>query len=378
MALMLYLDVLALILLISFPFVKSFRIPDPLYKITKISAENLLENLIAELKNGRSIQKALKQELLLDYSEIDYQHFLTQLQRRLISADREVLAGLLANVLNMSYRVSVELGTNLIQLLEVGLKQVEYYRAQKILVKKVTAGPKTTSVVLMCLPLFGIGMGYLLGQNLLLTYIDGGTGTVIFVIGIGFLVLGKKITDKMIRNSFPDSSFISVGPPVLDESFGTGVDEIGSIKAGEVGPSTLVDQCFILELVAVCLRAGTSIVRTLACVGRSWQSNPELSSYLINVSTSLKHGDTWEQAWHQVPMSLQGLENCLELGFKDGQSVDARIHGYIEQIQNAQELDLNLRGEKLGVKILLPLGLCYLPSFITLSLIPLIIALVQL
>jgi tight adherence protein B len=198
--------------------------------------------------------------------------------------------------------------------------------------------------LLSALPLFGVGMGFLFGQNLFTIYFDGGIGTIIFVIGVGLWLLGRGLTIRTINKSFPQRS--------ADAQF---------------------DLIFVLQATNVCLQAGLSVIRSLEAIGAGI-NGPE-GEALMRTAAALKRGVDWQEAWDNRLAILSPLADILEPSFRHGRPLGDQIDAFIRRYCSEAESEITQKGEKLAVKTLIPLGLCYLPSFIILGLIPLMIAL---
>jgi Flp pilus assembly protein TadB len=63
------------------------------------------------------------------------------------------------------------------------------------------SGPKQTAKILGLLPLVGILLGFLLGVNPLNVLLDGGIGSVIALVGIGFYLLGNRWTRRLLTRA---------------------------------------------------------------------------------------------------------------------------------------------------------------------------------
>jgi tight adherence protein B len=341
----LYLAILAVVLLWAFPWGMSNA---KLMLSSQVgrqsgSPEQLIEGFVAEIKAGATLQKTFSDQLDLSADALDYLHILNKLTRRWPKESKSLM-GLLAHCLSVSYRLSSQLGTNTVSLFRTILQRIELYRSSEFTKIRAVAGPKMSARLLAALPLFGVGMGFLFGQNLFAIYFDLGTGTIIFLIGIGLWVLGRVSTIRTINKSFPQNS--------LNSSF---------------------DLIFVLQATNVCLQAGFSVIRSLDAVGRCLNC-PE-GEALVRTAANLKRGLDWNEAWDRQFLNLAPWTDILEPSFRYGRAIGDQIDTFIQRYCSQMESEIIQKGEKLAVKTLIPLGLCYLPSFIILGLIPLMIAL---
>lgn len=129
----------------------------------------------------------------------------------------------------------------------------------------------------------------------------------------------------------------------------------------------------VLDLVAAALRAGAPVA--VAVGGAAVHGSPAVRAELGRTSALLLLGATPEEAWRSVgPDSL--LRPLAELATR---SADSGIRLATGLDRRATELRAQLRtdaisrAERVGVLALLPLGLCFLPAFICLGVVPTIV-----
>ncbi|MFT8639153.1 tadC protein [Bifidobacterium sp.] len=161
---------------------------------------------------------------------------------------------------------------------------------------------------------------------------------------------------------------------------------------------------FILEMVTVCVRMSASIPRALEMVGTALEG--EFGEGLCAVSQELQAGTAWHEAWMLTghapcmdgtadqqsgrdgryafyafrdsgAMGYRGftahyarLAEALEPSWRHGVSPVLRIEAVIEQLDRDYRRDIEEAGSRLAVRVLLPVGLCFLPSFIMVGVIP--------
>jgi len=66
------------------------------------------------------------------------------------------------------------------------------------------------------------------------------------------------------------------------------------------------------------------------------------------------------------------MHDVLEPAYKRGVSPSLRIENAIEQLRDNENIAVSYASHELAVGILLPLGLCFLPGFVLLTVIPLL------
>jgi pilus assembly protein TadC len=135
----------------------------------------------------------------------------------------------------------------------------------------------------------------------------------------------------------------------------------------------------ILELVAAMLDAGSGIGRSLELIAAC--AEPSVGSSLRPVVAALAVGTDWETAWR----SSKGLSDDV-LRLKDALSFAALTGAPTASILYAQAVrerrerfrEAEQRAAALGVKLVIPLGLCSLPAFICLGVVPVLLAMLPL
>ena len=139
----------------------------------------------------------------------------------------------------------------------------------------------------------------------------------------------------------------------------------------------LDDTAMMLELVAAMLDAGAGIGRSLDLVAAS--AAPQYRNSLRPVVSALAIGADWETAWRSSAVrSSRILELRDALGFAalTGAPSSAILYAQAARLRREQFRAAEKRAASLGVKLVVPLGLCSLPAFICLGVVPVLLALV--
>ena len=139
----------------------------------------------------------------------------------------------------------------------------------------------------------------------------------------------------------------------------------------------LRDTAMMLELVAAMLDAGSGIGRSLELVAAT--ASPEYRRSLRPVVSALAIGADWETAWRSSEVRLpEILEMRDALGFAalTGAPSSAILYAQAARIRRERFRAAEKRAASLGVKLVIPLGLCSLPAFICLGVVPVLLALV--
>jgi pilus assembly protein TadC len=139
----------------------------------------------------------------------------------------------------------------------------------------------------------------------------------------------------------------------------------------------LRDTAMMLELVAAMLDSGSGIGRALELVAAS--ASTDYGKALRPVVSALAIGADWETAWRSSEVRLpEILELRDALGFAalTGAPSSAILYAQAARLRRERFRAAEKRAASLGVKLVIPLGLCSLPAFICLGVVPVLLALV--
>lgn len=144
-----------------------------------------------------------------------------------------------------------------------------------------------------------------------------------------------------------------------------------------------VDQAILLDIAKAAINSGSSVPNTLSVLGKAIKSetadNPDdiLALQLEQTARKLLYGGSWEECWKGNSIRLQPLKDALEPAWVDGVAPEPLIVRAADGIRKSRVRRAHEAAQRLGVKIVLPLGLCYLPSFVFLGIVPAIIGAVK-
>ncbi len=164
------------------------------------------------------------------------------------------------------------------------------------------------------------------------------------------------------------------GPAEHERTFKGSKERLGSVKGG-ADADGLSDTAMMLELVASMLHAGAGIGRSLDLISRS--SKPAVRNSLRSVVAALAIGADWETAWRvpdePVP-EVARLRDALAFAALTGAPSASILYAQAARERREQFRAAEKRAAALGVKLVVPLGLCSLPAFICLGIVPVLIA----
>ncbi len=135
----------------------------------------------------------------------------------------------------------------------------------------------------------------------------------------------------------------------------------------------ILDPIILIDLLIAGIESGTPITKTLLTIG-DISKNKQLQS----IAKKILLGLSWKQSYNNTSL-IQNNEyaqilQLLEEKWEKGQSPIPNLKRLQKTIKNNRLQDLQSNVAKLSTQLTLPLGTCYLPSFILLGLIPIIIS----
>jgi tight adherence protein B len=204
------------------------------------------------------------------------------------------------------------------------------------------AGPRTTGRLLMWLPIVGGLLGWALGADPVGTAMDGGIGSLAVGTGLVLLVAGRVWSDRLVAAA-------------------RGADQPG------------VDVQVVLELVAAALRSGAGVPRALEATGVAVGGAD--GGVLTRAAHALVLGAAWERAWAGVPGQLDPMVRALHGAWLDGAAPGEALGAAGEEVRHQRRAAARTAAARLGVRLVLPLGMCYLPAFVLVGLVPVLLAL---
>lgn len=127
----------------------------------------------------------------------------------------------------------------------------------------------------------------------------------------------------------------------------------------------------ILVIVAAALKSGAALPRALAVVGRTVGGNS--GAFLTRFDAALGIGYHWNEAMQGANCEIEPVLAALEPSWTSGVDPDAALWMLAEQLRRDRKSRAKIAAAKLAVRLVLPLGLCFLPAFVALGLFPLIL-----
>ncbi|MFP5348125.1 MAG: type II secretion system F family protein [Actinomycetes bacterium] len=136
---------------------------------------------------------------------------------------------------------------------------------------------------------------------------------------------------------------------------------------GEVQPALVVD------LVAAALTAGSPPELALKVVGEA--VGGASGTHLVRVADRLRLGSGWQHAWEGCPDDMEPLRRSLAIARATGAPAAGLLHEAAQDTRRRVHRAAQVQAARLGVRLVLPLGLCALPAFVCWAVVPVVLSL---
>lgn len=146
---------------------------------------------------------------------------------------------------------------------------------------------------------------------------------------------------------------------------------VGAARDQAAHRPAATDVPLLLELAATLLDCGLPVDSALATLARDIEPCHGLGP----VVRSLELGVEWHRAWQAAPPALRGLGEALSFAQLTGAATADLLRAAAEQERRTEARRSEKKAAELGVKLVIPLGLCALPAFICLGIVPVVMAL---
>ena len=255
--------------------------------------------------------------------------------------------------LQLSLRMSESAGAPLATSLERAAEHAEERIDALLGRQSALAAPRATGRILSWLPLLGLGLGVLMGSDPVGVLTGSILGALTGMFGLGLAFAGRRWTAALVHRA-----------------------EVESTRAGHTGGeqalnAPTVDTALVLELLAAQLRAGLAPLAALGTLAEALNSRA-----LHTVCQRLQMGSGWGSAWSGSAAGTFGeLRDALAPAYTGGAPSTALLLSLADAHRLSERRAAERAAGKLSVALVVPLGLCSLPAFICLGIVPIIISL---
>ncbi|NEG69840.1 type II secretion system F family protein [Bifidobacterium choloepi] len=346
-----------------------------------IGVDAVLMALVAHLKAGSSVGDALRRAMPADAAvpasgfvtltgDLDADGLGETLESCRRRDEKPALARQAASGLAAACRLSAATGCRAADAVAAVARSCRRGKLRDDLQASAFAVPKATVQMLTVLPPATLLLAGLLGARPLAFLFGSPSGLLCLFAGAGCYALGLA----WIRLLMDDSSGSPSG-------------------ALHLGPA------LVLELVAVTMRQGASIPAALQSVGDV--CGGPVGAAMRHAAHALLAGATWHEAWRpcrrdgigELDKSDDGeepgadgeatlaaetttmlLRDALRSPWEDGCGADIQLDAAAERLDAAERMAIEQRASRLSVRLLMPMGLCFLPAFLLLAIVPAIVS----
>lgn len=134
----------------------------------------------------------------------------------------------------------------------------------------------------------------------------------------------------------------------------------------ELADGNGVDLAVVCDLLCVALSAGASLPRACEAVGEV--AGPERGRRLRHAAKALRLGSSWDEAWEG-----HVLGETLDPAWSDGADPTPLLEQLARSIRANRSAAAKQAAARLSVQLVLPVGLCLLPAFILVGVVPVLI-----
>jgi len=166
-------------------------------------------------------------------------------------------------------------------------------------------------------------------------------------------------------------------PPADRRGRAVAMPDVGTAAAGSGAASALAPErvAALLDLIAAALDVGLSPVGALAAVAAG-VTEPDRSRLRRALAMAEIGGDA---AWRMLaddPM-VGPLAHALERSERSGSPIAAAVRGLADEHRRETRSARLAEARRVGVRTAAPLGVCFLPAFFLIAIVPTVIALVR-
>lgn len=129
----------------------------------------------------------------------------------------------------------------------------------------------------------------------------------------------------------------------------------------------------LADLLVSAVISGVAVPGALVAVGQA--AGGEVGRALARAGAALARGASWSAAWAGCPGVLGPLERALADAWHRGAAPVPVLRHVAASARRERKAAAGRAAARLGVRLVLPLGLCLLPSFALLGIVPLALSL---
>lgn len=128
-----------------------------------------------------------------------------------------------------------------------------------------------------------------------------------------------------------------------------------------------------MDLLALVVRSGAGVIEAVEAVGRA--TPDESGGHLLTVAAAMRWGIDDARAWQAVPRAWEPAAQALALSARLGAAPADLLDRAAADVRRREAARLEEATAALGVRVVLPLGLTFLPAFVLTTVMPVVVAL---
>lgn len=130
-----------------------------------------------------------------------------------------------------------------------------------------------------------------------------------------------------------------------------------------------------MVLLAVALQSGCGVVEAIEQVAAV--APPPAGAELSVVAAALRWGVTEDEAWREVSAAWARTAMALRLAREAGVAPSSLLLSGSEDLRSSRLAEIDVAAARLGVRLVVPLGVAFLPAFVLTTIVPVVLALAR-
>ena len=246
-------------------------------------------------------------------------------------------------------RVAERTGAPLAETLRALAAALRRSAASDRAIRVALAGPRTSARVVLALPFFGLALGMTWGSGAVEVLVGSPVGWACVVVAGMLVLLGRGWSARLVRAATPDGHVAGI----LLDAWAVAVSGGGSwIAAG-----TAVQA-------AVAAAGSSDAAGSSAAAGSSSDAGSAAAA-----SSSAASSSSWGGA---AGDDVARLREVLDLAGRAGVPAGGLLRRAAEDVRDDAAADGLAAAERLAVRLVLPLGVCVLPAFVLVGVVPVV------
>lgn len=143
-----------------------------------------------------------------------------------------------------------------------------------------------------------------------------------------------------------------------------------AVRRARPGTSADVEMAAVLDLLDAACATGVGVPRALDAVGAAIRGTRGVR--LRRAADALLLGAGWDEAW--AGSDLPRVAGALRPGWEDGVPPGALLRSAAEAARREREVRSAEAAGRLATRVVLPLGLCHLPAFVLVGVVPVLVS----